>query len=66
MSGHRIPREDRAIATQQRSKPVALITEDSPDTRMVLRRLAEKQGFDVIEAADGEAGVGPPKSTSRT
>ncbi len=45
------------MATQQPNKPVALITEDSTDTRMILRRLAEKQGFDVIEAADGEAGV---------
>ncbi len=33
------------------------MTEDSPETRLVLRKLCENRGFEVVEAADGEEGV---------
>lgn len=46
-----------AIPKQEQNKPVALVTEDSADTRMTLCRLAERRGFRVIEAKDGAEGV---------
>jgi len=41
----------------RRSQPLVLVTEDSPETRLVLRKLCEDRGFSVVEAADGEEGV---------
>lgn len=34
-------------------KPLALIVDDAPDTRTILRALASQRGFEVIEAEDG-------------
>lgn len=50
----RIPRgpgEESAIAAKR--KPLALIVDDAPDTRTILRALATQRGFEVIEAEDG-------------
>lgn len=37
--------------------PLILIVEDDRTTRMLLRRAMEKEGYRVIEAADGEQGI---------
>lgn len=36
----------------------ALIVDDSQATRMILRRLLSRFGFEVLEAADGQEGLG--------
>jgi CheY-like chemotaxis protein len=51
------PPEDRTIARRRRTRPLALVTDDSPETRLLLRRLAEQRGFEVVEAVDGAEGV---------
>lgn len=43
------------MAEPQRLKPVALVMEEGAETRAVLRELAERRGFDVIEAAEVQA-----------
>jgi signal transduction histidine kinase/CheY-like chemotaxis protein len=53
---------DRLIAVLEKSRrhhvgPQVLVIEDDPDTREMLRRAAEKQGFTVIEAQNGRVGL---------
>jgi CheY-like chemotaxis protein len=53
---------DRLIAVLEKSRrhrpgSEVLIVEDDPDTREMLRRAAEKQGFNVTEAANGRVGL---------
>jgi DNA-binding response OmpR family regulator len=55
--GRRKKPEGKPIDPQRRSRPLALVTEDSAETRQILRRLAEQRGFEVVEAVDGEEGV---------
>ena len=43
--------EDRAMATR------VLLIEDDPDVRLTLRLLLEDEGYEVLEAVDGEQGV---------
>ncbi|MDJ0973645.1 MAG: response regulator [Planctomycetota bacterium] len=50
-------REGFAIQAQRRRTPLALIVDDAPDTRTILKALASRRGFDVIEAADGKEGL---------
>ena len=57
VSGAFVRSRSLPIATLRRSRPLALITEDNPETRLVLRRLSEQRGFDVVEAVDGQEGV---------
>jgi DNA-binding response OmpR family regulator len=39
------------------ARPRVLVAEDHEDTRLMLRILLERRGFDVLEAADGEEAV---------
>jgi signal transduction histidine kinase/CheY-like chemotaxis protein len=53
---------DRLIAVLEKSRrhhvePQVLVVEDDADTREMLRRAAEKQGFTVIEAENGRVGL---------
>ncbi|MCT7948958.1 PleD family two-component system response regulator [Ancylothrix sp. C2] len=41
----------------EQEPPLILIVEDDRTTRMLLRRAMEKEGYRVIEAADGEEGI---------
>ena len=41
-----------------------LIVEDDPDTRVVLRRTLERQGFAVVEAGDGREGLQAVRESS--
>ena len=36
-----------------RERPLILAVDDEPATRALLRKLMERQGYDVVEAADG-------------
>ncbi len=56
------PTEDGPITERRRSRPRALITDDDAETRLLLRRLAEQRGFEVVEAVDGEEGVAAARS----
>lgn len=38
-------------------RPLALIVDDVPDVRLLLRTMAVRRGFDAAEATDGEQGV---------
>lgn len=49
-------REGLAIARRRRT-PLALIVDDAAETRLILRALASRRGFDVIEAEDGKQGL---------
>lgn len=40
-----------------RDLPLALVLDDAPDMRQILSRLADRHGFEVIEAADGISGL---------
>lgn len=55
-SGADPPRPRCPIAAAQ-ARPLALIVDDSPDVRLLLRTMAARRGFDVVEAADGVQGV---------
>ncbi len=37
--------------------PVVLVVDDDPANRLLLRRLLEREGYQVLEATDGESGV---------
>jgi diguanylate cyclase (GGDEF)-like protein len=39
------------------SPPVILVVDDDPVTRQLLRRVMEKEGYQVVEAANGEQGL---------
>jgi diguanylate cyclase (GGDEF)-like protein len=39
------------------SPPVILVVDDDPLTRQLLRRVMEKEGYQVVEAANGEQGI---------
>jgi DNA-binding NtrC family response regulator len=41
-------------------KPLVLVVEDERNMRRVIRGLLEREGYDVREAADGEAALGEP------
>ena len=38
-----------------RERPLILAVDDEPATRALLRKLMERQGYDVVEAADGDS-----------
>jgi DNA-binding NtrC family response regulator len=46
-----------AAAEKSSSNGVVLLVDDDPQVRAVASKMLEMQGFDVITAADGEAGV---------
>src|SRR5262245_425491 len=41
----------------RRERPLILAVDDEPGTRALLRKLLERQGYDVIEAVDGESAL---------
>ena len=42
---------------QDNSKPVALVVDDDPVLRTLVAECLEQDGFKVVQAADGQAGV---------
>ena len=68
-----LPRDPAAIAANEPA-PVAaarvqrgtvLLVEDDPSVRRAVRRMLERFGYDVLEAADGEAGLELAKHSDR-
>ncbi len=49
--------EQRRIISYKDKKKTALIVDDYPDNRLILRQMLENIGFKVIEANDGKQGV---------
>jgi CheY-like chemotaxis protein len=45
-------------ARTTRARPLVLVADDDPDTRLLFRTVLEIRGYCVIEAADGEETVG--------
>ena len=45
------------VHTSGRRRRRVLVTDDEPTTRMLVRRLLEREDFDVVEAASGEDGI---------
>src|SRR5437868_6180592 len=45
-------------ARHPRARPLVLVADDDPDTRLLFRTVLEIRGYCVIEAADGEETVG--------
>ncbi len=43
-------------------RPAVLVVDDVADTRNLLAQFLERQGFDTLEAADGEAGLSTLRS----
>jgi len=44
------------------ARPLVLVADDDPDTRLLFRTVLEMRGYCVIEAADGEETVGAAES----
>ncbi|HYG08597.1 MAG TPA: response regulator [Pyrinomonadaceae bacterium] len=42
---------------EQKDRPVVLVVEDHEDTRFMLRMILEREGYVMLEAADGSEGV---------
>jgi CheY-like chemotaxis protein len=57
LSAARPRSESAAAATPQAAAPLVLICEDDADVRMVLKAMLGKQGYRVIDAADGETAI---------
>ena len=57
------PRTNDAAGTNAPARPRILVAEDHDDTRLLLRLLLERRGFDVVEASDGEEAVRLAEST---
>jgi predicted ATPase/signal transduction histidine kinase/CheY-like chemotaxis protein/tRNA A-37 threonylcarbamoyl transferase component Bud32 len=49
--------EQRRIISYKDDKKTALIVDDYPDNRLILRQMLENIGFEVIEAENGKQGV---------
>ena len=49
-------------ARDTRARPLVLVADDDPDTRLLFRTVLEIRGYCVIEAADGEETVGAAQS----
>ncbi|MGH9346045.1 MAG: response regulator [Vicinamibacterales bacterium] len=43
--------------TQAASRPAVLVVDDVADTRKLLAQFLQRQGFDTLQAADGEEGL---------
>lgn len=43
--------------THAPARPVVLVADDHPDTRLLFRTVLETRGYEVVEAADGEETV---------
>jgi len=50
-------------ASHAPARPLVLVADDDPDTRLLFRTLLEMRGYCVIETADGEETVGAAQST---
>lgn len=51
------PPDEGAPIASAPPRPLALIVDDVADVRLLLRTMALRRGFDVVEAADGRQGV---------
>jgi CheY-like chemotaxis protein len=49
-------------ASHALARPLVLVADDDPDTRLLFRTVLEMRGYCVIEAADGEETVGAAES----
>ena len=47
----------REPAAMRRERPLILAVDDEAGTRVLLRKLLERQGYDVVEAVDGESAL---------
>ncbi len=57
--------EDVAAAVPAASAGTVLIVEDEPEVRMLIARMLRREGYDVLEAADGESAVQLAKGPER-
>jgi type II secretory ATPase GspE/PulE/Tfp pilus assembly ATPase PilB-like protein/CheY-like chemotaxis protein len=53
----RVLGEDDSLAVASRERPLVLVTDDEPITRMLVRVLLERERFDVLEARHGREAV---------
>jgi signal transduction histidine kinase/CheY-like chemotaxis protein len=56
---------DEAVETPPASAGTVLIVEDEPEVRMLIARMLRREGYDVLEAGDGESAIQVAKGPER-
>jgi DNA-binding response OmpR family regulator len=51
------PQSQKPVQKTQRSQPLALVVEDEPSSLELLRRMLERNGYDVMQASDGHTAL---------